>query len=104
VWTWNAKPFAFCDDGECSYQSEFIHTSRVPANLKGRRCEVPGYSHGLLHFQFTNWRNLLLKQAWYRCLERIRDPKKNVAAINDRYAPSKDERGLGLKPVPKSWF
>lgn len=104
VWTWNLKAFAFCDDGHCSYQSEFIHTSRVPGNLRGRVYTIPGYAHGVLHFQFTHWRNLLVKQAWYRCMERLRDPQKPGAAINQRYAPSKEERNLGLKRVPPNWL
>ncbi len=104
VWTWNSKAVIFADDGRCSYSSEFIHTPRVPANLSGRRHSLPGYSHGLLHFQFVNWRNLLIKQAWYRCLEHIREPEKPVEEINRRYAPSKDETGLGLKAAPDEWL
>jgi len=104
VWTWNYKDIIFCDDGRCSYSSEFIHTPRVPSNLPGSSYTVQGYEFGLLHFQFVNWRNLLVKQAWYRCLERIREPDKPVAAINERYAASKDESRLGLKPAPKAWL
>lgn len=105
VWTNNYKPFVFCDDGCCSYSSEFIHTPRVPANLKrGRACRLEGYEYGMLHFQFVNWPNLLLKQAWYRCLERIRNPQKPAAEINKRYAPSKDESGLHLEPSRAEWF
>ncbi len=104
VWTWNSKSVIFCDDRKCSYASAFIHTPRVPANLSGRAYELPGYSHGLLHFQFVNWRNLLIKQAWYRCLERIRAPRKPSQAINALYAPSKDEAQLGLQPVPANWL
>jgi FkbM family methyltransferase len=104
VWTWNSKAVIFGDDGLCSYSSEFIHTPRVPGNLSGRCHSLPGYAHGLLHFQFVNWRNLLVKQAWYRCLEHIREPRKPVHEINARYAPSKDETGLGLKAAPGEWL
>jgi FkbM family methyltransferase len=104
VWTWNYKEIIFCDDARCSYSSEFIHTPRVPDNLTGRGFKLEGYFAGLLHFQFVNWRNLLIKQAWYRCLERIREPNKSVEEINQRYAPSIDETGLGLKPSPRNWF
>jgi glycosyltransferase involved in cell wall biosynthesis/predicted O-methyltransferase YrrM len=104
VWTNNVKSIAFRDDGRCSYESEFIHTARVPTNLAGARVALPGYEFGLLHFQFVNWRNLLIKQAWYRCLERIRDPQKPAGTINALYAPSQDESALGLKPALRSWF
>ncbi|MCL5095947.1 MAG: FkbM family methyltransferase, partial [Candidatus Omnitrophica bacterium] len=104
VWTWNSKAVIFCDDQKCHYDSGFIHTPRVPANLEGQTHFLPGYTHGLLHFQFVNWRNLLVKQAWYRCLERIRDPQKSARAIDELYAPSKDERNLRLKPAPENWL
>jgi FkbM family methyltransferase len=104
IWTWNYKDIIFCDDGKSAYSSEFIHTPRVPDNLLGTRYVVEGYESGLLHFQFVNWRNLLIKQAWYRCLEHIREPQKAIEEINSRYAPSKDEKGLGLMPSPDYWF
>jgi glycosyltransferase involved in cell wall biosynthesis/protein-L-isoaspartate O-methyltransferase len=104
IWTWNYKDFVFCDDGSCHYDSEFIHTKRTPNNLLGNTNRIEGYDFGVMHFQFVNWRNLLIKQAWYRCLERIRNPKKPISEINDIYALSKDETNLGLRPAPKEWF
>lgn len=103
VWTWNYKSFIFCDDQECSYKSNFIHTSRCPS-IHGKVCKISGYEYGMLHFQFVNWRNLLVKQAWYRCLERIRTPEKSPLLINDIYNKSKDESNIGLKSCPPEWF
>ena len=34
----------------------------------------------------------------------MREPQKPVAEINARYAPSKDETDLGLKPAPAAWL
>lgn len=104
VWSWNYKLVAFADDGASTFDSGFIHTARAPATLQGQRHRLEGYDMGLLHFQFVNWENLKVKQAWYRCLERIRDPAKPTAAINELYAPSTDERELGLRPAPSSWY
>jgi FkbM family methyltransferase len=104
VWTGNYKPFIFCDNNTAFYLSDFIHTTRNPHNLSGTVHRIDGYGYGVLHFQFINWRNLLVKQAWYRCLERIRTPQKSAQEINDLYAPSKDETDLGLKPAPGEWF
>jgi glycosyltransferase involved in cell wall biosynthesis len=104
VWTWNYKKIIFCDDKKCSHNPQWLHAPRVPANLVGKSYTIPGYEYGFLHFQFVNWHNLLVKQAWYRCLERIRDPKKPAQAINVRYAPSKDETNLGTRPAPSIWF
>jgi FkbM family methyltransferase len=104
VWTDNYKPFVFCDDGQCSYSSEFIHTPRTPQDLAGRILKIEGYKYGVLHFQFFNWRNLLLKQAWYRCLEHIREPQKSIVEINKRYAPSKDETNIQLRKANEDWY
>jgi len=104
IYTGNYKDVIFCDDGKCYYDSAFIHTPRTPNNLSGIVYKIGGYSHGLLHFQFVNWRELLIKQAWYRCLERIRQQNKSARAINKMYAPTKDETNLGLKPAPPEWF
>ncbi len=104
IWTWNRKGFIFCDDGKCSYTSEFVHTPRVPRDLSGKCYSLPGYVHGLLHFQFVNWANFLSKHVWYCCLERVRDPKKPAEEINKRYAPSKNEDGLKVRPARSDWF
>ncbi len=103
-WTNHYKDFAFCDDGKCSYESEFIHTRRTPGNLSGKVFRISGYETGVMHFQFVNWRNLLIKQAWYRILEKLRTPQKPVDAINERYAPSKDETNINLEQSPEEWF
>lgn len=103
VWSNSFKRCIFCDDGKANYQSNFIHTSRIP-KLKGKRVKLKGENVGLLHFQFVNWSNLELKQRWYRCLERVRDPEKSIAAINAKYADSVDETDLGLSASSTDWF
>ena len=106
--TWNYTGFIFCDDGECFYKSDFLHTSRIPNNLKGKVVTIKkypkDYTHGVIHFQFVNKRNLLIKQAWYRCLELIRDPSKSISKINEIYGESKKEDNLLLRNIPKQWF
>ena len=104
VWSSKCKSIAFADDGVGAYRSDFIHTARVPMDMKGNVIRMDGLSHGLMHFSFANWRNMLIKQAWYRCLERIHWPDKPMPIINRAYAPSKDETGLGLKDVPMEWY
>ncbi|MEM6531740.1 MAG: glycosyltransferase [Myxococcota bacterium] len=104
VWTNNYKVFAFADDGRSNYHDQEFHLLRAPSTLTGKTVHIPGYAYGLLHFQFVNWTNLLIKQAWYRCLERIKQPAKPVEAINALYAPSKDETGLRTQASPYAWF
>lgn len=103
LWTTIWGDCIFCDDGKASYTKEFLHTPRTPENLVGNRYQLPK-KMGILHFQFVNWRNLLIKQAWYRCLERIRLPAKRSADINERYAPSKDERKIQVSAILPEWY
>lgn len=101
-WANRYKRCIFCDDGTSRYASEFIHTSRVP-KTKGRRTDFKG-SHGLLHFQFANWDNLMLKHQWYCWLERVRTPEKPIEEIRERYAKSIDEAGLQRNRIPAEWL
>lgn len=104
MWAGKRKVVAFADDGRCDYDSTFIHMPRVPLDLKGTCVQIHDRSLVLMHFQFAGWDNMLLKQAWYRCVERLHDPSKSAARINALYAPTKDETNLELKPVPPEWF
>ena len=103
VWTNNYKPFIFCDDGDSKYDEVEFHLGRTPDHRWKTRI-MSGYEYGMMHFQFANWRNLLVKQAWYRCLERIKHPEKSAQQINQLYAPSKDEDDIALRIAPKEWF
>ncbi len=184
VWSGGKMNVAFCDDGHCFYSSNFIHTSRSPANLSGNvqelvldnqgfdfledclsqygkkiiktyyqhdyfdrnnlhlqryfidqiknnhltvqeaadlvaqgrvvflnhsgHSQVPCYrldfTVGLIHFQFVNWDNLLAKQAWYRCLEKIRNHQVDVKWVNKAYGESKDEKKCRYLSCPAEWF
>jgi len=96
------KHCIFCDDQRAVYSSDFIHTSRIPKVMgKKRRLNGP---FGLLHFQFVDWDNLVLKQKWYRWLERVYQPDKPIEDIRKRYSNSEDEAGLLTKPSPQDWF
>ena len=174
-WSREAVDAIFCDDGNCFYSSDFIHTSRSPSNLPGVRnlvldnqsfsflnsclqqlkrpifeyshqdrnsiflqrylidrlhndqvslkeaaltvgkyfqkdgfprwdCYRNDFTAGLMHFQFVNWDNLLAKQAWYRCLEKIRNPAVDIDKINKLYGHSKQENGLRTLSCPLAWF
>lgn len=104
VWTWNYKTIVFADMPGALYYSGFIHTAPIPHGLRGKKIQLKGYKYGLLHFQFVNWRNLLIKQAWYRCLERIRYMYKSSQEINAVYASSKDEQNIHRETSNSDWF
>lgn len=103
VWTWRTILAAFCDDGRARFVPG-TRTPRRPVDLCGARRELPGHLHGVLHFQFVHWRNLLVKQAWYRCLERLRHPAKPAREIDARYAPATDESDLRVRAARPEWL
>ena len=104
IWSKNYKQFAFRDNWSSFYNGDFLHVSRIPTGLKGKIHRIEGPRYGVMHFQFVQWEKLLIKQAWYRCLERIRLPDKKAAEINRRYAHSKNESDLILKDALPEWF
>ena len=60
-------------------------------------------SSGLLHFQFASWRRLLAKHAWYKMMERLKYPAKDVVDIDVMYNLAPNERGLQTTVVPLEW-
>lgn len=92
---------AFCDCPTATYKQSFLHGGRLP-KLSGKRFKLPN-QYGIMHFQFSYWPNLLIKQAWYRCLEKIRGIR-STETINNMYGLSKNEIGLQTTPAPKEWF
>jgi glycosyltransferase involved in cell wall biosynthesis len=107
-WAGHFGDFIFCDEPSLLYTADyFLHATRSPIHADKKsmptvKINVPGVV--ILHFQFSNWRNLLIKQAWYRCLEHIRLPNKPVEEINELYGHSKNEKTLQLSPIPEQWL
>jgi glycosyltransferase involved in cell wall biosynthesis len=100
------RPFIFCDDGVSEYRSNFIHTSRFPTTLtEGKDITItPVETYGVLHFQAVNWRNMRVRQAWYRCIEHIRSPEKTVERINREYAAYESDNNCQLVSCSSAWF
>ena len=99
------KELIFCDNGIGFYQSDFIHTWRIPDKLftwKVNRIK-PYLSYGLLHFKSVNWTNRLIRQAWYRCIELIRHPQE-IKRIKYYYRDDENEKNFQIMACPDSWF
>ena len=49
---------------------------------------------------------LAQRQAWYRCLEHVKEPNKPIEKINKKknYKLLTDETGIKLKDVRASWY
>lgn len=104
VWVPRDNERIFCDNGTAYYPSGFLHGSPLPKGLTGTYYPSDDKSRGILHFQFVNWQNLLIKQAWYRCLELIHNPKLSIRHLNYNYGRSKDETNIKFKAASKNWF
>jgi len=113
----------FCDDGVCDYSdnikssiSGFIHVGRIPNNRKcsERDIKIMNINFSIIHFRFVNWNDIMIKRAWYICLEWIRAHKsltetqllKRAKEINFFYTVIEDfnEEHMELKPVNPAWF
>lgn len=110
-----------CDDGASSVHSNvshshsgFIHMGRFPSKRPGSTVYVRDMNHCVIHFRFVNWGNIMIKRAWYMCLERIRLKEnlsqrfkhRTIQDINNFYSKTEPfhERGMKLKPVKPSWY
>lgn len=102
VWTHNFGTFIFCDDQQAYYPKKFLHSARTPITKNSTTKKI-STKYGLMHFQFVNWKNLLLKQAWYRCLEKICGTHTTYE-INTMYGHSKNETGLQTTQAPQEWL
>lgn len=98
------KCFIFCDDGKSFYYPQLLHINRSPLNLSGgANLELADERYGLIHLGYLNWHNVLTRQAWYKCLERVRNPHKSSTEINSWYCAYK-EKDASTKEVPAEWL
>lgn len=98
------KFFIFCDDGKCYYLPQFLHVVRVPLNLKGgANLVLDNSNYCLMHLGYAHWPSVLIRQAWYKCLERVRNPQKSISEINSWY-PAHKEKDVTTYPIPIHWL
>jgi len=104
IWGNRYYRFIFCDQQEVQYDHKKAHESRIPDSLSGKTIRLISNSRGVVHYNFANWENVLVKQFWYMCLERTLYPEKPVEEINNQYGESIDETGLETEPAPSEWW
>jgi len=97
----------FGDDGISQYHSDFIHTPRLPRDLKkGPFLELAQNDNefGILHFAALDYHALALKYAWYKCLQKVRNPAYDVADSNRFYDKLLSDENVTLYKVKKEWL
>lgn len=100
IWVGNRRSIAFGDDSYAWYPNRFLHVPRVP--IQGGAHAFPSEVI-LLHFQFICWPNVLIKQTWYKFLERIRTGR-TARDLNHQYDQALDEIGVRTVPSSPAWF
>lgn len=104
VWYRNYQRAAWVDDGKTSYGDEVVindHTSRVPFGFLNNCQRIDNIP--IIHLQWVSWRKTQLKQAWYRCVELVKNPNSYVS-INSAYSVTLDVKNVKLSKTKKDWI
>lgn len=100
-WVANWRWIGFCDDGTSCYPPDvWLHSCRIPMQAKITQRLPPEVV--FLHFQFISWPNVLIKQTWYKFIERLHGADPNY--LNWAYNQALDETGLKTEPSKPEWF
>jgi len=85
VWSNLFKDFIVCDHPNYFFNTNFLHEARTQGNNTKDNSIILKPSQGaVMHFQFVNWSNYQLKQAWYMCLE-VAKMKESIKKTNRKY-------------------
>jgi glycosyltransferase involved in cell wall biosynthesis len=106
VWSNNYKDFIVHDDGKLVHvhPGNTIGVGRTPGqNNQDTLMQLNTKYGAVLHYQFSNWRNFQLKQAWYRMSELIMQGENNVQSINQKYSITLEDNNAYIRMCPESW-
>jgi hypothetical protein len=102
IWSNIYKDFIFCDNLKNNFCNVFGY-ARTPGSItKNNTIYVKESEGAVMHFQFVNWNNFQLKQAWNMCqhllIEKISEP-----SINRMFFYTKFENFPKLKKIEPDW-
>ena len=72
-------PVVFCDDRNGNLDED----EGIPV-MGGFKWKADGVKYGLVSFRCVNWQNVVLRQAWDKCNDRVRYPDMSPQTINQR--------------------
>ena len=85
VWSNLFKDFIVCDHPDYTFDQTILGAGRTPGkNTKDNAIILDPSKGAVMHFQFANWNNYRLKQAWYMCIETSK-VKENIYKTNRKY-------------------
>lgn len=104
VWSNNYKDFIVCDDGSISYPYQWLHVGRTPGENNDRTFLRLNLKYGgVMHYQFSDWKNFQIKQCYYRCAELVKKPGLEIA-VNQQYSITLDDPNSVVRAAPESWY
>jgi glycosyltransferase involved in cell wall biosynthesis len=102
AWSNSYKDFIICDDGKINYSGNWIHEPRLP--IVNQTKQIPSNVGAVFHFQFSCWEAFQIKQSWYRCLERVKNPNKSTSEINSTYSITLYDGNCKTTKAPSEWY
>lgn len=97
VWKENYKDVIVYDTPDLSFENKELSEGRTQG-FNNKIIKLSRDEGAILHFQFVNFEDSQIKQAWYRCVELIqykKDPKK----INNTYSISLDNNRVKTRTI-----
>ena len=102
VWSNNYKDFIFFDKKGQDYSSAYLCEPRTPGPSNENTLLKLNSKYGaVFHYQFSDFDNFQMKQAWYRCRELVSG--KKILDINQKYSITLDEPNVFVRPAEEEW-
>lgn len=101
MWSGGFMPLAFIDDGS-EHCGEMIHSPRIPLPKNANSIRLNDIK--IMHFQYTDWNRMKMKQRWYQCYEKINKKNINNIDIYRMYHHMDVIPKDKINNIPKEWF
>lgn len=100
------KGIAFCDNQIAYFDEDCkIHAKRIPETINGKEHIVQFQNrYGLLHFKYSNWENVVIRNTWYQCLIAILWPNIPRKKLGFFYKQKLLQQKGILNPSCTCWF
>lgn len=105
IWSNSYKDFIVHDDPRYNFKKiNYVDEPRTQGpNLKKKTIFLDINHGAVMHYQFINWNNFQLKQAWYMCQELLNN-NKNSFQINRKYFFTYFDNFPKIKKINTNWL
>ena len=104
VWSNMYKDFIVCDSPLYNLKEVFLHEPRTQGpNTFENTIKLDLNKGAVMHLQFVNWSNFLLKASWYMCYE-VSKTNQSSNLINRKYFYIYFENFPLLKKINMKWI